>query len=169
MAQFISKYFTEEDLVTTQHRDVDNTIPNQQIRDNIMRHSILMDQVWDLINGQGIVTSWYRSPALNTHIGGSTNSKHCFGVATDAVERMPDKTSVDFADIIINSAIAYDAIIGEVTSHSGPWIHIQSPITGTDKPRRLNKMIINGGAQVAWDAEMFIRFMKARNPKGEIA
>jgi len=67
---------------TAIRHDIDNT-PSLQVIDNLQD---LVDNVLQPLRekfGPVVVTSGYRSPAVNTKIGGSTTSDHCHGYAAD--------------------------------------------------------------------------------------
>ena len=67
---------------TAIRHDIDNT-PSLQVIDNLQD---LVDNVLQPLRekfGPVVVTSGYRSPAVNTKIGGSTTSDHCLGYAAD--------------------------------------------------------------------------------------
>lgn len=84
-----------------------------------------------------IISSWYRSAALNTAIKGSRTSDHMLGFAVDILPvRMALK---DFYDYIKNETqLPYKQLILEFNS----WVHIS--YERTDKPRRQNLTAIRG-------------------------
>ncbi len=82
--------------------------------------SHVLQQVRDLLSCPIIITSGLRPEWLNKKIGGSPNSQHITGNATDIV-----LVGMDLRDAmvkIIQSDIQYDQIIFEF----GEWIHISS-------------------------------------------
>ena len=67
---------------TAIRHDIDNT-PSMQVIENLQD---LVDNVLQPLRekfGPIVVTSGYRSPAVNKAIGGSTTSDHCHGYAAD--------------------------------------------------------------------------------------
>ena len=79
-ASFSLNELTKSD--TAIRHDIDNT-PSMQVIENLQD---LVDNVLQPLRekfGPIIVTSGYRSPAVNTKIGGSTTSDHCLGYAAD--------------------------------------------------------------------------------------
>ena len=79
-ANFSLNELTKSD--TAIRHDIDNT-PSMQVIDNLQD---LVDNVLQPLRekfGPVVVTSGYRSPAVNTKIGGSTTSDHCLGYAAD--------------------------------------------------------------------------------------
>ena len=81
----LSTNFSLQELTksdTAIRHDIDNT-PSLQVIDNLQD---LVDNVLQPLRekfGPVVVTSGYRSPAVNTKIGGSTTSDHCRGYAAD--------------------------------------------------------------------------------------
>lgn len=79
-ANFSLNELTKSD--TAIRHDIDNT-PSMQVIENLQD---LVDNVLQPLRekfGPIVVTSGYRSPAVNTKIGGSTTSDHCHGYAAD--------------------------------------------------------------------------------------
>ena len=81
----LSAHFSLHELTksdTGTRHDIDNT-PSMQVIENLQD---LVDNVLQPLRekfGPVVVTSGYRSPAVNTKIGGSTTSDHCHGYAAD--------------------------------------------------------------------------------------
>ena len=79
-ANFSLNELTRSDTAT--RHDIENT-PSMQVIENLQD---LVDNVLQPLRekfGPIVVTSGYRSPAVNTKIGGSTTSDHCHGYAAD--------------------------------------------------------------------------------------
>lgn len=75
------------------------------------------------------ITSGYRSPELNTAIGGSKRSQHCFGCAADIV--VNGCTPYEVCEWLAESNLPYDQLIHEF----GQWAHISIAAPG-DMPRK---------------------------------
>lgn len=81
----LSKNFSVAELSkseTATRKGIDNT-PSLMVIDNLQQ---LVDNILQPIRdkfGPVIVTSGYRSPAVNKSVGGSTTSDHCKGFAAD--------------------------------------------------------------------------------------
>lgn len=57
---------------------------NKDVVDNIIRIAKVMEEVRTLLGNKSItVTSWYRDPATNRRVGGSSRSRHIQGDAVD--------------------------------------------------------------------------------------
>lgn len=113
-----------------------NNDPDEDIIKNLRRMAAKLEEVRAEINKPIIVTSGYRSPAVNAGIGGSKQSQHMFGCAADirALGMSPD----DLMMHIVGSDIKYDQLIREFDS----WIHISIPNKPDGKPR-MQRLIID--------------------------
>ena len=120
------KYFTIKELTasaTAKARGMDNT-PDARCMENL---ETLVREVLDPVReafGQPIVvTSGYRSPALNKAVGGAKNSQHTFGQAADirAKYRKDNKRLFD----IIRQRGTFDQLIWEHGDDRYPqWVHV---------------------------------------------
>lgn len=118
MATWLSPHFTLEELTATQQRGLDNT-PSAQVRANLRRTAQHMEAVRELLGGYPIlVSSGYRSPAVNRAVGGAARSAHLTGKAVDFVcHRLGTPRAIcrELAD----SPLAFDQLIEE-----GTWVHL---------------------------------------------
>lgn len=71
-----------------------------------------------------VVTSGYRSPAVNEAVGGVPTSAHCFGCAADI--HVPGVSVLELAEFVAGEMHAYDQVIHEY----GSWVHIGLPKPG---------------------------------------
>ena len=86
------KYFSIEELVksaTAERLAIDNTPPRAAQRMLTILVEQLLDPIRRRYGAPIIVTSGYRCPALNTAVGGVTNSHHIVGCAADIVGKTP--------------------------------------------------------------------------------
>ena len=139
----LSPHFTFEEMTRSEYalrRGWPNE-PNQQETDNLRRTAVLLEQVRRECGKPIIVTSGYRSPNINSAIGGSKNSQHMLGCAADirAVGLSPE----DLMRIIIGSDIKYDQLIREFDS----WVHISVPNSADAKPRMQRLIIDKNGTR----------------------
>lgn len=77
------------------------------------------------------ITSGYRSPVLNTAIGGAGMSQHCFGEAVDIV---PLKATLQEGFIWLYKNSPFDQLIWEF----GEWVHVSHKPFG---PQRGNVLL----------------------------
>jgi putative chitinase len=117
----ISKYFTLAELTvsdTAKAKKIYN-IPTGRTLQNLCFAAKKMDEVRELLGHPIIVSSGYRSPALNVEIGGSDTSAHTIGYAIDfTCPKFGDPYAVCKA--IMASDIKYDQLIWEFNR----WTHI---------------------------------------------
>lgn len=118
----LSKHFTLEELVRSQsaiRRCIDNTPNEVTIRNLILLCEKILEPLRMKIGRPVYVSSGYRSPELNTLIGGSPRSQHTKGEAAD-IEVAGMTAAEVFRYIIEESALPFDQVIEEF----GEWVHI---------------------------------------------
>lgn len=121
----LSKNFSVAELSKSEaaiRKGLDNT-PSLTVIDNLQA---LVDNVLQPVRdkfGPVIVTSGYRSPAVNKAIGGSTTSDHTRGQAADfEVLGMPNKELAEW----IRDNLKFTQLILEFPSKNDPnagWVH----------------------------------------------
>lgn len=117
---FLSPHFTLAELTVSQiasREGLDNT-PERHVLDNLKRLSETLEQVRTLVGCPILVSSGYRSAALNRRLRGSPHSAHLLGLAADitAVRHTPRA----LADRLAQSEIVFDQLILEYDS----WVHL---------------------------------------------
>lgn len=138
----LSPHFTLDELVVTQHRGVDNN-PPAEILTNLKRTATLLEAVRDRLGAAVIVSSGYRSPALNAAVGGQCHSQHLTGQAADFIcPRFGNPVTVASA-LRDCRDVDYDQLILEF----GRWVHI----SWADKPRRQALIIDETGTRPMWN------------------
>lgn len=122
---WISKYFTMEEMLrstTATRRHIDN-VPTAEQAANIIDTCQQADQIRELLGHPMQVTSGYRSPKLNTAIGGSKTSSHMQGLAMDFI--CPGfGTNEEVLKAIKMSGIPVDQCILEYPDSPSGWVHI---------------------------------------------
>ena len=115
----LSKHFTRAEFERSQtalRRGLANVMP-QAALENARR---LCGEVLEPIRahfGPVLVTSGYRSVALNEAIGGSPHSQHCEGCAADIVA--PGVPAIEVCKWVRAEGLPYDQLI-----HEGDWTHV---------------------------------------------
>jgi zinc D-Ala-D-Ala carboxypeptidase len=115
----LTEHFTLEELTASQvatRRRIDNT-PAPRVIDNLNRVAAVLEAVRALIKRPIVVSSGYRSPALNVAVGGAAKSAHVQGLAADI--NAVGMSAHDLAQAIAGSDIMFDQLIFE-----GTWVHI---------------------------------------------
>jgi uncharacterized protein YcbK (DUF882 family) len=132
----MTPHFTLEELTHTDHRLLDNT-PNAQELANLKRLAEFLETVKTTLGGKPImISSAYRSKAVNDAVGSKDSSQHRQGLAADF--RVPGMAP----DAVVRALLhlPYDQIIREFDR----WTHISI----SDKPRRQALIIDRQGARV---------------------
>ena len=83
--------------------------------------------------GVTVINSGYRGPALNTAVGGSSNSQHCKGEAVDI--ECPGTPNYDVANWISDN-LDFDQLILEFYTPGIPdsgWVHVSYKAEGNRK------------------------------------
>lgn len=132
-ANYLSENFSIEEATVTQHARAGRTnIPTADILHTMKRTALKMEKVRLILGNKAIiVSSWYRSPAINKIVGGSVTSQHMAGEAVDFVCPRFGTAREVFEKLKENKdLIRYDQLIYEYT-----WVHISFAITSRKEPR----------------------------------
>lgn len=126
----LTDHFTLEEMVLSEvaaRKGLDNT-PTPEVILSLTRVAQFLEQVRALAKTTYgpdkviIVTSGYRSPAVNEAVGGVGTSYHCVGLAADI--HCPGVAVLDLAKLIEQKLIGYDQLIHEF----GTWVHVGLPV-----------------------------------------
>lgn len=122
-----------------------NNQPSDEAVANI-RHlcEAVLQPFRDHLNAPVVITSGYRSPALNRKVGGVAHSQHLTGEAADIrLPRIPGTDRVDlrlsrtWMEYIANT-LPFDQLILERRSDGAAWLHISCR---RDHSRNRGKML----------------------------
>lgn len=135
----LSPHFTLDELIFSEYaaRHNINNEPPERIVENLRFLASKLEEVRAVLQAPMVVSSGYRSPALNDAVGGSLTSQHRYGLAADFVAPRFG-TPFEVASAIAASPIAFDQLIHEY----GKWVHIS--FVRRD-PRRQTLTIFNPG------------------------
>lgn len=138
----LSPHFTLEEMVASQtaaRLGLDNTPPREMMA-TLKRTAQLLEEVRTLLGGRPVlVSSGYRSPAVNRAVGGAQNSAHMLGCAADF--SCPSfGPPLEICRTIARSAIAFDQVIHEFRA----WVHI----AWAPSPRRMVLTIDAAGTRL---------------------
>jgi hypothetical protein len=127
---FSLQEYTKSQTATRQ--GLDNT-PNE---DHMASAKLLFENVVQKVRdhfGVTVINSGYRGPALNTAVGGSSNSQHCKGEAVDI--ECPGTGNYDVAKWIEDN-LDFDQLILEFYTPGVPdsgWVHVSYKSEGNRK------------------------------------
>jgi hypothetical protein len=141
MPRSLTEHFTLDELVLSQtaaRNGIDNTPPADVVR-NLRRLAAALEDVRTLLGDVPIlISSGYRSPALNKAVGGAKNSAHMVGLAADFTA--PGfGTVMQVARAIATSEMPYDQVIHEF----GTWVHMSLAVDDSE-PRGERLSIFTG-------------------------
>lgn len=118
----LTEHFTLEEMVrsaTAARKGIDNT-PSAEVVDNLgaLCRNVL-EPARQAFGGAIVVTSGYRSAALNAAVGGKSNSQHMAGEAADIQVRSGLRRLYK----LIKDRGVYDQLLYERSGKS-VWIHV---------------------------------------------
>ncbi|HGM5582026.1 TPA: D-Ala-D-Ala carboxypeptidase family metallohydrolase [Pseudomonas putida] len=126
---FLTPHFTLKEMTFSQTA-VRNALPNDPDPEALANLRLLcevLEEVRALVDAPILVTSGFRSEAVNQLVGGVHNSAHRTGLAADICTTT--LTARQLAERIRDSAIVFDQLILEFDS----WVHLAIAF---DNPRR---------------------------------
>lgn len=122
-----------------------NNDPPADLLSVLKRTAMGMEVVRSRLGGMPIIiSSGYRSRALNRALGSKDTSQHTLGQAVDFI--CPRFGSVEKVfDELRQSSVSYDQCIREYAGKGGGWVHISF----SDSPRRQALIIDHEGVRTA--------------------
>ena len=121
------QHFTIQELTasaTAERLAIDNTPPRAAQRMLTILVEQLLDPIRRRYGAPIIVTSGYRCPALNTAVGGVTNSHHIVGCAADITTGSIERNRALFA-LVIDMQAAHAIRFTQLIAEKGyRWLHI---------------------------------------------
>lgn len=119
MTTWLSAHFSLEEMTATQQRGLDNRPPASVLK-RLKGTARVLEAVRTLLGDAPIlITSGYRSPAVNRAVGGSATSAHMRGEAADFI--CPGfGPPLAICQAIAASDLRFDQLIEE----AGAWVHL---------------------------------------------
>lgn len=111
---------------TAARRGLDNTAPMDVVPNLRRLVDLVLQPLRDALGRPVIVTSGYRSPAVNAAVGGAANSAHMRGLAADII--VPGMAPRDVCREIVRLGLPHDQVIEEF----GQWCHVAVAPAGRD-------------------------------------
>ena len=138
----MTPHFTLAELTVTDHRTLDNT-PDPAALANLQRLAEFLEKVKELLRFKPImITSAYRSKAVNDAVGSKDTSQHRLGCAADI--RVPGMTPDAVVKAITASGLPFDQCIREFDS----WTHISIPNAPDAYARKMVFIIDKSGPRL---------------------
>ena len=123
----ISDHITYAEAIhsnTAKRRGIDNTPNPTQVENMKLTAEKIFEPLRKFVGGPIKVNSFFRSPELNTKIGGSKTSQHCKGQAIDIEDVFGYKTNAEMYNWIKEN-LDFDQMIWEFGTDMNPnWVHI---------------------------------------------
>jgi hypothetical protein len=117
---YLTEHFTLPEMTVSESAarlGIDNT-PDAAALANLHRLCTVLESVRLLVDKPVLVSSGYRSRALNSAIGGSLGSAHIQGLAADI--NVPGLTAATLAQRVADSPLMFDQLILEYDQ----WVHL---------------------------------------------
>jgi len=141
----LSKHFTLEEMTISQtatRLGIDNN-PNSEEMANLKGLANFLEVVREKVKRPIIISSGYRSEALNKAIGGAKHSAHINGRAAD-ITAPSFGTPRELAELIAALDLEFDKVILEFDR----WVHVQV----SDRPRHRVLTASSGPSGVVYTA-----------------
>lgn len=125
-------YFTIEELeasATAKAKGIDNTAPAKERAALTLLKDNVLNPARKELGLPVYVNSGYRSPALNTAVGGAVGSQHEKGEAADLDTRKGRDANKRLFEII-KAQGNFDQLINE---HDYSWVHVSYSSTGNQR------------------------------------
>ena len=123
----ISKHISYKEGVnstTATRRGIDNTPDDEQLTNMELVADEIFEPLRIYVGGPIKINSFFRSPELNTAIGGSSKSQHCKGQAIDIDDTFGRMSNAEMYHWIKDN-LDFDQMIWEFGDDDNPaWVHV---------------------------------------------
>jgi hypothetical protein len=110
--------------ITATRRGIDNTPNDEQLKCMETIAEEVFEPLRTYVGGPIKINSFFRSPELNTAIGGSKTSQHCKGQAMDIDDTFGKMTNAEMYHWI-KEHLDFDQMIWEFGDDDNPdWVHV---------------------------------------------
>ena len=146
MSEKLSENFTVAEYTKSQtatRHGIDNSLSEEHLENAKKLFANVVQPIREKF-GVTLITSGYRSPELNSKIGGSSKSQHCKGQAVD-LECLKE-SNADVAMWIENN-LDFDQLILEFYTIGDPrsgWVHVSYNDYGKNRKSVLTASRVNG-------------------------
>ena len=123
---------------TATRLNIDNNPDDRQILNMCLIAEEVFEPLRMWVGGPIKINSFFRSPELNTAIGGSSKSQHCQGQAIDLDDTFGRATNAEMYEFI-KEHLDFDQMIWEFGDEDNPdWVHV-SYVSAQDNRKRCLK------------------------------
>ena len=142
----LSKNFSMAEFTksqTAERKGIDNTPQGEHLEAATALFENVVQKVRDHF-GVTTINSGYRSPELNSAVGGSATSQHCHGEAADI--EVPGVANGDLANWIVENT-DFDQVILEFYTPGIPdsgWVHVSYKADGSNRGEALTASRVDG-------------------------
>ena len=123
----ISKHISHKESVysrTATRRGIENKPNNKQMDNMCLIAEEVFEPLRSWVGGPIKINSFFRSPELNTAIGGSSKSQHCQGQAIDLDDTYGRATNAEMYEFV-KKFLDFDQMIWEFGNDDNPdWVHV---------------------------------------------
>ena len=129
---------------TATRRGIDNTPNDDQLKYMETIAEEVFEPLRTYVGGPIKINSFFRSPELNTAIGGSSKSQHCKGQAMDIDDTFGRMTNAEMYHWIKDN-LDFDQMIWEFGNDDNPdWVHVSYVSAEKNRNRCLKAYRENG-------------------------
>jgi len=123
----ISKHISYKEATysrTATRLNIDNKPNDEQLKNMKLIAEEVFEPLRMWVGGPIKINSFFRSPKLNTAIGGSSKSQHCHGQAIDLDDTFGRATNAEMFNFI-KEHLNFDQMIWEFGDDDNPdWVHV---------------------------------------------
>ena len=123
----ISKHISYKEATysrTATRLNIDNKPNEEQLKNMKLIAEEVFEPLRMWVGGPIKINSFFRSPKLNTAIGGSSKSQHCHGQAIDLDDTFGRATNAEMFNFI-KEHLNFDQMIWEFGNDDNPdWVHV---------------------------------------------
>jgi len=122
---------------TAKRKGIANKPTDEHLGNMLTIAELVFEPLREWVGGPIKINSFYRSPKLNSAIGGSSKSQHCHGQAMDIDDVYGYKTNAEMYHWVKEN-LSFDQMIWEFGSDKNPaWVHISY----VDKQQNRNRCL----------------------------
>lgn len=145
----ISKHISYKEGIrsnTAMRLNIDNIPDDYQLANMHAVALNIFEPLREWVGGPIKINSFFRSPDLNTAIGGSSKSQHCEGRAIDIDDTFKHKTNAEMYNYIKEN-LNFDQLIWEFGNDTNPdWVHVSYVSNEQNRNRCLKAERVEGKA-----------------------